>query len=295
MKKYSILFVVLAVVSLTCVAFAQENDYSEYLGVWYADTACYGGEYFPTFVVGSQRKLEIRDDFTVTLIAHYVGGSGDLFYREDRTMTGQWYTESDTVYAKLSYNDDPSHKEFEYKFELDEEGNLIRFFSDGDFEIYTRDLRNVWGKGPVKENAELEDFLGKWVVYATGNPKWEFAVHLVSGMLQYVDEGTLNVEKDNIDINIEAITLWYVNSYESTENVVLNFNDVPFEIKNGRLVGTFTGKNGRQPFVIEYHTENALVMTVNPGEENESIHVFVTEEDMKNGPEKYIAYVNSRN
>ena len=112
---------------------------------------------------------------------------------------------------------------------------------------------------------------------------------------QYTDgsKGTLNVDKDNIDINIEAITLWHVNSYEQIENSVLSFNNVPFEIKNGKLVGAFTDKNGRQPFEIEYHMENALVMTVNPGKENESVHVFITEEDIKNGLDKYREFINS--
>ena len=74
-------------------------------------------------------------------------------------------------------------------------------------------------------------------------------------------------------------------------NSLLSFSDVPFEIKNGKLVGTFSGKNGKQPFEIEYHTENALVMTVNPGKENESIHVLITEEDMKNGPDKHMEFI----
>ena len=301
MKKYSILFVVLAVVSLTCVAFAQENDFSEYVGVWYADSYCYSVGCFPSFVRGSQGELEISGDFTATHIYHYYFSNllddSNLFGEmDDDIMAGQWYTEDGTVYSKLAYNDDPNGKEYVYKLELNEDGNLIMFFGDGNFGIYTRDLRAEWGKGPAKENAELEDFLGNWKVYATGNPKWVERVDVFGdGVWQYVDggRGILNVDKDNIDINVEAITLWHVNSYEQIENSVLSFSDVPFEIKNGKLVGTFSDKNGKQPFEIEYHTENALVMTVSPGKENESIHVFITEEDMKNGPDKYMEFIES--
>ena len=295
MKKLSILFVVLAVVSLTCVAFAQENDFSEYLGVWYADTSCFSGECIPSFITGSQGELEIKADFSVTII--YRGRTSGLFGKvDDSIMTGQWYTEGDIIYSKLSWIDDPIGEEVVIKFDVNEDGNLIVLFGDDDFDIYTRDFRAEWGKGLVKENAELEDFLGEWGVYATGNPKWVEGIYIFTPETwQYVDRGrgTLNVDKDNIDINVEAITLRYINSYEQIENSVLNFSDVPFEIKNGKLVGAFTDKNGRQPFEIEYHTENALVMTVNPGKENESIHIFITEEDVKNDLDKYMELINS--
>ena len=292
MKKFSILFVVLAVVSLTCVAFAQENDFSEYLGVWYADSNCFAGDCIPSFMCDPQAELEIQDDFTVTIIYH--GRTSGLFGRvDDSIMAGHWYTEDDNVYSKLSWIDDPSGEEVTIKFEVNEDGNLLARDDDRDLiVIYTRDFRAEWGKGPIKENAELEDFLGKWGVYAIGNPKWVEGIYIFTPETwQYVDRGrgTLNIEKDNIDVNVEAITLWHVNSYEQIENSVL----VPFEIKNGKLVGTFTDKNGRQPFEIEYHTENALVMTVNPGKENESIHVFITEEDVKNDLDKYMEFINS--
>ena len=296
MKKFSILFVVLAVVSLTCVAFAQENDFSEYLGVWYADSFCYSEGCFPKFLNQLESRLDIDSDFTVTRINHYT--LSNLFDEmDDDIFAGQWYTEDNVVYSKIVWINDPNDRgrEFVDKYEINEDGNLVCLYADDDFDIYTRDLRTEWGKGPVKENAELEDFLGNWVVYKTGNPKWVERVEVFDSELwQYVDggRGTLNVDKDNIDIDVEAITLWYVNSYESIENVALKVNDASFEIKNGKLVGAFTDKNGRHPFEIEYHTENALVMTVNPGEENESIHVFITEEDM-NFVDKYWEYMNS--
>ena len=227
MKKFSILFVVMAVVCLTCAAFAQENDFSGYLGVWYADSFCYKGECFPDFLSGYDTKLEIGSDFTVTRIYHYF--FSNLYEYEnwdDDTFTGQWYTEDDIVYSKLVVNGGSNGKEYAYKYELTEDGNLIEFYSNDSFLIYTRDYRTEWGNGPVKENAELEDFLGKWMVYKTGNPKWVERVDgFDSEVWQYVDggKGTLNIEKDNIDVNVEAITLWHVNSYEQIENRIQIF------------------------------------------------------------------------
>ena len=95
MKKFSILFVVLAVVCLTCAAFAQENDFSEYLGVWYTDSSCAGKVCIPTFMTGSQGELEIRDNFTATI--KYSANRGGLNDGEDNALTGQWYTENDII------------------------------------------------------------------------------------------------------------------------------------------------------------------------------------------------------
>ena len=275
MKKYSILFVILAVVSLTCAAFAQEDDISKYLGVWYWDTSCNGEECWASFLSGYESKMELHSDFTATGTYHYLENYQNLFgvSDEDITTSGQWHADGDIAYIEAGG--------MKIKLEINEDGNLIAWYDNGTFAINTRDLRPEWGQGPVKDNAELEDFLGVWVVYATGNPKWVASVDTWSSETwQYVDDGkgTLNVGEDSIDVNIETQTLWYVNSIESIANGLLSFSNVPFEIKNGKLVGAFNGKNGKQPFEIEYHT---LVLTVNPGKDNESITVFITQEDLK--------------
>ena len=277
MKKYSILFVVLAIVSLTCAAFAQENDVAKYLGTWHLAVQCIDEDctYYPFF--GSYRYIEIHDDLSVA-----------RFSKNGLSLTtGKWYTEDDTAYIKWNNGEDQEWRDL---LTIAEDGSLVAYEEDDEYdevvvEIYTRDFCMAWGNGPIKEDAELEDFLGEWVLYATGNP-----VYLFKTLKDNINEGSLNVEKDNFDIDADTITLWTINSYQSVLTGELRFNNVPFEKKNGKLVGNFTDENGGHPFEITYHTENALVLTVDSGKEYESILVFVTKDDLQNAQNIYDKY-----
>ncbi|MBQ6502498.1 MAG: hypothetical protein IJI57_01120 [Flexilinea sp.] len=260
MKKFSFLFVVLALMSIVCSAFAEidlanlpaidEEAAADYLGKWYMTKMCFGDACMPIGETGNETFIELESDndmvFAVT-------------NEEEPTSIIKWYMEDGVAkYAEvMNEGEEPVVRELS----INEKGELVM----GDAEvsiIYTRESPVNWGKGEVKADAELEDYLGEWYLYAMSDDEMTVPVALLgmTGKLTVKEDMTFDLEMDEGQ-----------------------YKDNPFELAEGKMSGVMKDEeDGKEDqFTAVYHVEGSVVMTINMNEDGAGLGlVFVREENM---------------
>ena len=258
MKKFSFLFAALALMSIVCSAFA-ENDLSnppaideaaeDYLGKWYMYGLCYGKTCIPVGNSGDEAILEMNTDYTMSLY-----NASD----KDNPDTYNWYVEDGVVYY---LEEDKAREEFTArKLEINENGELVM----GDetvYVTYTRENPVIYGSGEMKEDAKIEDFVGEWDLYSMKDEEVTFPVALL-GLF-----GKLVVKEDN--------TLDFEMGEDSEK-------DIAFELKDGKISGTLKDEEGKDnQFEITYHADGSLVMSISMTDEASELElIYVHEEQM---------------
>ena len=258
MKKFSILFVVLALMSIVCSAFAEldlanlpaidEEAAADYLGKWYMAKICFGDACMPMGEEGNVSLVELEaDNDMVFAVAN----------EEEPTGTVKWYMEDGVAkYAEvMNEGEEPVVRELS----INEKGELVM----GDAEasvIYTREAPINWGKGEVKADATLEDYLGDWYLYSMGDDEMIAPVAML-GMT-----GKLTIKEDK------------------TFDIVMDegeYKDNAFELTDGKMTGIMKDEEGREDeFSADYHVEGAIVMSISMPEAADLNVVWVREENL---------------
>lgn len=259
MKKYSFLFVVLALMSIVCSAFAEldlanlpaieEEAAADYLGKWYMTKMCFGDACMPIGEFGNKSFVELEADndmvFAVT-------------NEEEPTGTVKWYMEDGVAkYAEvMNEGEEPVVRELS----INEKGELVMGDAEASI-IYTREAPVNWGKGEVKADAALEDYLGDWYLYSMSDDEMTVPVAML-GMT-----GKLTIKEDK------------------TFDLVMDegeYKGNSFELVDGKMTGVMKDEEeGREDeFSADYHVEGAIVMSISLPEAADLDLVWVREENL---------------
>ena len=252
MKKFSFLFVVLALMSLVCSAFADdfastlpqidEKEDADFLGIWYLDTTCIEGFCIP--LGESNTTLELKADNTAT----HTDAEGE-------SSTDYWFVKDGVAY---SVSGEEQEDIYQFPFTL-EDGALV--FGDKEMSVtFVREITVKEEATPVAAGSE-EDFLGEWKLFSMGDNEMMIEVTLF-GM-----EGDAVINKDG------TMTISFDGEVE--EGITWTFEDGKITaIEKNQETGE------EETFLVEKLSDGSMRFTQNYDKDDVVMLVFFREEEM---------------
>ena len=261
MKKFALLFAVMALAMFACVfaASAQgelpaidEKEAADYLGTWHIQKMCFGKDCMDLAGLGMDSTLTLNADNTAVIVSD-----------GQDSQTSSWYMKDGVAY---NVEKDENGQLKDYAMTINEDGSLV--FGDDEMSVYyVRELKPVLGTAEIKADATVEDFTGEWFLNSIKLGSDMMPASLI-GM-----NGKLVIREDSLDITLEG--------EDPEEKVAYTFNDGKILIKE--TTKDEKGNETEQTIILEYHTDNTVQLTME-GDADDMHMVFVTEENLSSGP-----------
>ncbi|MBQ6505391.1 MAG: hypothetical protein IJI57_15920 [Flexilinea sp.] len=261
MKKFALLFAVMALAMFACVfaASAQgelpaidEKEAADYLGTWHIQKMCFGKDCMDLAGLGMDSTLTLNADNTAVIVSD-----------GQDSQTSSWYMKDGVAY---NVEKDENGQLKDYAMTINEDGSLV--FGDDEMSVYyVRELKPVLGTAEIKADATVEDFTGEWFLNSIKLGSDMMPASLI-GM-----NGKLVIREDSLDITLEG--------EDPEEKVAYTFNDGKILIKE--TTKDEKGNETEQTIILEYHTDNTVQLTME-GDADDMHMVFVTEENLSKGP-----------
>ena len=257
MKKYSFLFVVIALVLFAFVFAVSAQEYEKIppinaaeaesvLGTWYLQRSCTDGVcedfYEPSYI------LTFNSDNTVQVETN------------GNTSTNLWFMEYGDIFM---YNTTDDVEVYITWFEHQDD-NLTYGPDSSNYMRFSRSLAPTPGSAPLKEDASIEDYLGQWELIGMRDNTGE-----------YVTAAYLNAQATLI-INDSTLSFITANS---------SYDDIQFDFQNGKVFAPVSqtledGAEDNFMIVLEYHEDKSILFYEldEQTEEAEIFRVFVPED-----------------
>ena len=261
MKKIPLLFAVMALAMFAFVfaVSAQEKlpaideaEAADYLGTWHIQKMCFGKDCMDLAGMGMNSTLTLNADNTAVIVSD-----------GQDSQTSSWYMKDGIAY---NVEKDENGQPKDYAMTINEDGSLV--FGEDDMSVYyVRELKPVLGTAEIKADATVEDFTGEWFLNGIILDKDIMPASLI-GM-----SGKLVIRENSMDILFDG--------EEPEENVAYTLSDGKIFVKE--ITKDETGKETEQTVILEYHTDNTILLTIE-GDEANMYMVYVTKENLSSGP-----------
>lgn len=230
----------------------DEAEAADYLGTWHIQKMCFGKDCMDLAGMGMNSTLTLNADNTAVIVSD-----------GQDSQTSSWYMKDGIAY---NVEKDENGQPKDYAMTINEDGSLV--FGEDDMSVYyVRELKPVLGTAEIKADATVEDFTGEWFLNGIILDKDIMPASLI-GM-----SGKLVIRENSMDILFDG--------EEPEENVAYTLSDGKIFVKE--ITKDETGKETEQTVILEYHTDNTILLTIE-GDEANMYMVYVTKENLSSGP-----------